>query len=106
MKTYYALIAEGASYTFSGGAGRGFNGVNGFMEAEAESRVEAIVKLCRRLSENHLEITALKTDFQDFMLGLTAVEVYELSKFGILNKEASPEKAGVQIQAISETPFV
>lgn len=106
MKTYYALIAEGSSYVFAGGAGRGFKGINGFIEAEAESRVEAIVKLCRRLSEDHSEITALKTESQSFMLGLTAEELDELSKFSIHIKEGYPEKAGVQIQAISESPFI
>lgn len=106
MQTYYALIATGSSYTFANGAGRGFNGINGFMEAEAENRVQAVLKFCYRLSEENVEVTALKTDFQDYMLGLTAEEWDELSKHGIRIKEGYPEQAGVQIQAISETPFV
>ena len=106
MQTYYALTATGSSYTFASGAGRGFAGINGFMETEAEDRVQAILNLYHRLSEDNAEITALKTDFQDFMLGLTAEEWDELSKHNIRIKEGYPEKAGVQIQAISETPFV
>jgi len=106
MQTYYALIATGASYTFANGVGRGFNGINGFVEAEAENRVQAILKLHRRLSEENAEVTALKTDFQDYMLGLTADEWDELSKHGIRIREGYPEQAGVQIQAISETPLI
>ncbi|MDQ1558634.1 MAG: hypothetical protein QOD32_1694 [Pyrinomonadaceae bacterium] len=106
MQTYYALIATGSSYTFANGAGHRFNGINGFMESAAENRVQAILNLYRKLSEDNEEVTALKTESQNFMLGLTAEEWDELSKHDIRIKEGYPEKAGVQIQAISETPFV
>jgi hypothetical protein len=105
MKTYYALVAIGSSYTFDNGAGREFRGMNDFIEAEAENRVLALLHLYRRLSEYNSEITALKTSFQDHILGLTAEEWDELSKHDIRIKEGYPVKEGVQIQAIQETPF-
>lgn len=104
MKTYYALIARVVSHTHE--HGRGHAGQLDFIDTEAESRVEAILKFYQRLSEDNSEITALKTDSQAFMLGLTAEEWDELSRQPIRIKEGYPEKSGVQIQAISETPFI
>ena len=106
MATFYALIARGASYSINNGAGRGFQGLNGFIETDAENRVQAFIQLHRRLSEHNSEITALKTTFQDRMLGFTAEEWDEIAKAGICIKEGYPEKEGVQIQAIQETPFI
>ncbi len=106
MKNFYALITTGSSYSFANGAGCGFNGINGFMETEAENRAQAILNLYRNLSKDNSEITALKTDSQNFMLGLSAEEWDDLSTQDICIKEGYPAGAGVQIQAISETPFV
>ncbi|MDT7543611.1 MAG: hypothetical protein QOE33_3515 [Acidobacteriota bacterium] len=105
MKTFYALVAEGASYVTANGSGGGFAGVNSFMETEAEDRVQALLNLYHRLSNDHSEITALKTDFQQYALGFTAEEWERVASQPIRLKVSEMPEGTAQIQAIQETPF-
>lgn len=104
MKTFYALIARGKSYKFENGGG--FNGMNDFVQTEAENQVQAFLQIYRELKEETSDITALKTDFQDYMLGFSADEWNEISKESDIRiREGYPENEGIQIQAIRDTPF-
>lgn len=103
MQTYYALVAVGSSYAHANGGD--FLGVNCFMNTEAENRVQAFLQLYRRLSEDHSQITALKTSFQKYMLDFTAEEWEQIAAQSIRLKVAEMPEGDAQIQAIQETPF-
>ena len=106
MKAYYALLARGSSYRFANGSGRGFAGQNDFVQVEANNLVEAFLKIYQQLSEEKVEISALKVQGQDFVLGFSAGEWEELSNYDIRIKESTvPENGGIQIQAIRDVPF-
>ena len=106
MKTFYALVAVGASYAIANGSGGGFAGVNRFMEIEAENRVQAFLSLYHRLSQDHSEISVLRTSSQQYMLGFTAEEWEQVASQPIRLKVSEMPEGTVQIQAIQETPFI
>ena len=103
MQTYYALVADGASYTYPGGGE--FIGVNRFMDEDAENRVQAFLRLYERLAEDHSDITALKAPGHAFMLGFTAEEWEEVARQPIRLRVSEMPDGDAQIQAIQETPF-
>jgi hypothetical protein len=82
-----------------------FMGVNQFEQVEAENATQAFCALYRRLRETFEDITALKVDGQDYMLGLSATDWAEIEQHGISVKEGYPEGAGVQIQILRDTPI-
>lgn len=105
MKSYYALIVRGSSSVSSDGLNHRFFGQNDFVDTEAENIVQAFLKIYSELSKEGVEITALKTDFQERMLGFTEEEFDEISKTDIRIREGYPTKTGIQIQAIRDVPF-
>jgi hypothetical protein len=105
MKTFYAIVADGASHAHANGGG-GFRGVMRFMNADGENRVQAFLSLYDRLAEDHSDITALKGPGQHYMLGFTIEEWEEIAQQPIHLKVVEAPAGDAQIQAIQETPFV
>jgi hypothetical protein len=105
MRTFYVLVAVGAYSANASGTGGSFAGVNRFMETEAENRVQAFLNIYHRLSEEHSEITALRTGSQKYMLGFTAEEWEQVASQPIRLKVSEMPEGTAQIQAIQETPF-
>jgi hypothetical protein len=103
MQTYYALVADGASYTHANGGG--FVGINRIMEADAENRVQAFLRLYERLAEDHSNITALKASGQKYMLGFTAEEWEEVARQPIRLRVSEVPDGDAQIQLLQETPI-
>jgi hypothetical protein len=103
MQTYHALVADGASYTHENGGG--FVGVNRFMEADAENRVQAFLRLYEILAEDHSDITAFKPPGERYMLGFTAEEWEEVARQPIRLRVSEMSDGDTQIQLLQDRPI-
>lgn len=103
MQNYYALVADGASYTFPGGGG--FVGINRVMEADAENRVQAFLRIYERLAEDYSDITAFLPSGEKYMLGFTAEEWEEVARQPIRLRVLEVPAGDVQIQLIQDRPI-
>jgi hypothetical protein len=103
MPTFYARLALGSTKTTEGTTS--FSGVADTMSVEADNRVQAFLQVYRNLREEYSDITALKAEGQDFILGFTAEEWDTVAQQPIRLRVVQYPDGDAQIQAIQTEPF-